>query len=128
MNASKNESADLPIEQTLIHGCWYVDGANRIGRYNTKLDLVEIVSQRDADGYTPVPGYRWWRLDRVAEYRPVPAEPVGLGAVVKDATDRYWLRGFGTAWQWINTDHPSEQRSWLALQQPVEVLSEGYVS
>lgn len=55
---------------------------------------------------------------------PTPAEPMGLGAVMRDADGVLWIRDGMTALPWKATS-PVPRQKWSALDSP-EVLSDGW--
>lgn len=119
--------SDLPVETELIDGEWYKNSETRfIGRWIAKpryfFGMYGAGSFLDGKG-------TWQRLGPIAEYRPAPTEPKGLGAVVKDPSGQVWLRAFGeTPTPWYSVGTYSYDRPWDSIPQPVEVLAEGWVA
>lgn len=110
---------DLPIETEFIEGEWY---------YNTdrKSETFRYVSGRLVDingGRMITCAGRIVRLAPATEYRPAPAEPTGLGAVVRDARGYIAVRVHEMPDRGCWYYHG--RNSWSSLRQPVEVLSEG---
>lgn len=76
------------------------------------------------------PGCIWYRIGDVALYEL--AQPTGLGAVIRDADDRIFIRRMwdGIGGPWIPADVPSPHWTntydWRAFTRPITVLSEGW--
>lgn len=113
---------DLPIENELIDGELYVGPYMNPGFY--MKDRVPLDALKT----------KWTRYAPVAVYDPnaprVPAEPRGLGAVVKDARGRIWVHSdlHDIPQQWFSyIRHPAAYwTSWADMPQPAEILSVGW--
>lgn len=106
---------ELPVETEMVYGAWY--GSDNAGvvpmRYRGVLD----------GGFSIRP----WRLAPVARYepsKPETPEPKGLGAVVRDARSKPWVRG-PNGWLLARNGDDIADRKWEMLAQPVEILSPG---
>lgn len=101
---------DLPIETSLDPDAYY---------QSPRTGKVERGALTNAAGN----GLPWRRLGPVAEYRPAPVEPTGLGAVVKDAKGHVWVRIPKSIKPWRYSHNAGFE--WKQIDQPVTVLSEG---
>ena len=98
--------------------CWYREPSSGTPGLQIVVFSVSTV-ERSARNHTAatacVPGYELRR-------KPTP-EPLGLGAVVRDAHGALWVRANKT---WIDADSGA-WRLWDHMAQPVEVLEYGYI-
>lgn len=102
--------AELPVETELVDGAWYSfpDGTMELFRPYAVF----------GDDVPPL-----YRMASVARYEPRKtevAEPKGLGAVVRDSYGAVWVRTVDDEWAGARC-----LVHWKAINQPVEVLSEG---
>lgn len=111
---------DLPVEHELIDGEWYVSDGY-VGKWNAASHEITMVDATRPFRVSPHPSWAMQRLGPVAEYRPAPPEPTGLGAVVKDANGQVYVH-MGALWVRPNR---KTGRSYSLIKQPVEVLSAG---